>query len=53
MDLENHQIKFYQSDISQKWWFEVIEEKNNKYASAPSGGPLVQHALLAFLINYC
>ena len=30
MDLENHQIKFYHSDISQKWWFEVIEEKNNK-----------------------
>ena len=25
------------------------EEKNNKYASAPSGGPLVQHALLALL----
>jgi len=30
MDLENHQIKFYQSDISQKWWFELIEENNNK-----------------------
>lgn len=27
----------------------TIEEKNNKYASAPSGGPLVQHALLALL----
>jgi len=25
------------------------EEKNNKYASAPSGAPLVQHALLALL----
>lgn len=25
----------------------TIEEKNNPYASAPSGGPLVQHALLA------
>jgi dihydroorotase len=25
------------------------EEKDNKYASAPSGGPLVQHALLALL----
>ena len=30
MDLENHQIKFYQSDISQKWWFELIEENSNK-----------------------
>ena len=27
----------------------TLEEKNNKYASAPSGGPLVQHALLALL----
>jgi len=27
----------------------TIEEKNNKYLSAPSGGPLVQHALLAML----
>ncbi len=27
----------------------TAEEKNNKYASAPSGGPLVQHALLALL----
>lgn len=27
----------------------TIEEKNNSYASAPSGGPLVQHALLAML----
>tara|TARA_B100000767_G_C19765187_1_gene537182 strand:- start:208 stop:1542 length:1335 start_codon:yes stop_codon:yes gene_type:complete len=27
----------------------TIEEKNNKYASAPSGGPMVQHALLAML----
>lgn len=27
----------------------TIEEKNNPYASAPSGGPLVQHALLAML----
>jgi dihydroorotase len=30
----------------------TIEEKNNKYASAPSGGPLVQHALLALLTSY-
>ena len=30
IDLENHQIKFYQSDVSQKWWFEIIEENNNK-----------------------
>ena len=30
IDLENHNIKFYQSDISQKWWFELIEENNNK-----------------------
>ena len=30
MDLENHQIKFYQSDISQKWWFELIDENSNK-----------------------
>jgi dihydroorotase len=27
----------------------TIEEKNKAYASAPSGGPLVQHALLAML----
>ncbi|MCR9173805.1 MAG: dihydroorotase [bacterium] len=27
----------------------TMEEKNNKYLSAPSGGPLVQHALLAML----
>ncbi len=27
----------------------TIEEKSNKYLKAPSGGPLVQHALLAFL----
>jgi len=27
----------------------TIEEKNNSYFSAPSGGPLVQHALLAML----
>lgn len=27
----------------------TIEEKSNKYLSAPSGGPLVQHALLAML----
>mgnify|MGYP003663784923 FL=1 len=27
----------------------TIEEKSNKYFSAPSGGPLVQHALLAML----
>ena len=27
----------------------TLEEKRNKYLSAPSGGPLVQHALLAML----
>ena len=27
----------------------TLEEKTNKYAKAPSGGPLVQHALLALL----
>lgn len=27
----------------------TIEEKNNNYLKAPSGGPLVQHALLAWL----
>ena len=27
----------------------TLEEKNNSYLSAPSGGPLVQHALLALL----
>jgi dihydroorotase len=27
----------------------TIEEKNNPYTSAPSGGPLVQHALVALL----
>jgi dihydroorotase len=27
----------------------TMEEKNNKYLSAPSGGPLVQHALPAML----
>lgn len=27
----------------------TIEEKSNKYSAAPSGGPLVQHALLAML----
>ena len=27
----------------------TIEEKNNPYASAPSGGPLVQHAFVALL----
>ncbi len=27
----------------------TIEEKNNSYFNAPSGGPLVQHALLAML----
>ena len=26
-----------------------LKEKNNSYLSAPSGGPLVQHALLALL----
>jgi dihydroorotase len=30
----------------------TLEEKNNKYTSAPSGGPLVQHALPA-LLNKC
>ncbi|MFO0508046.1 MAG: dihydroorotase, partial [bacterium] len=27
----------------------TIEEKNNKYFSAPSGGPLVQHSIVAML----
>lgn len=27
----------------------TLEEKNNKYLTAPSGGPLVQHALIAML----
>jgi dihydroorotase len=27
----------------------TLEEKNNKYLSAPSGGPLVQHALTAMM----
>lgn len=27
----------------------TLEEKNNSYLSAPSGGPLVQHALIAML----
>ena len=27
----------------------TVEEKNNKYFKAPSGGPLVQHSLLAML----
>lgn len=27
----------------------TLEEKNNKYLNAPSGGPLVQHALIAML----
>ncbi len=30
----------------------TIEEKNNKYLQAPSGGPLVQHALVALLELY-
>jgi dihydroorotase len=30
----------------------TLAEKNNKYFSAPSGGPLVQHALLALLDLY-
>jgi len=30
----------------------TIEEKRNKYAQAPSGGPLVQHALVALLEMY-
>jgi len=30
----------------------TIEEKNNKYLNAPSGGPLVQHALVALLEMY-
>lgn len=30
----------------------TIEEKRNVYTSAPSGGPLVQHALPAMLQNY-
>ncbi|RAJ13705.1 dihydroorotase [Arenibacter echinorum] len=30
----------------------TLEEKNNMYTSAPSGGPLVQHALPAMLEKY-
>jgi dihydroorotase len=30
----------------------TIEEKNNKYFQAPSGGPLVQHSLVAMLEFY-
>ncbi|MCC7333085.1 MAG: dihydroorotase [Flavobacteriales bacterium] len=30
----------------------TFEEKNNDYFSAPSGGPLVQHALVAMLEHY-
>ena len=30
----------------------TLEEKDNVYANAPSGGPLVQHALPAMLENY-
>jgi len=30
----------------------TLEEKNNVYTKAPSGGPLVQHALVAMLENY-
>ncbi|WP_150451428.1 dihydroorotase [Arenibacter lacus] len=30
----------------------TLEEKNNLYTSAPSGGPLVQHALPAMLESY-
>jgi|TARA_R110000851_G_scaffold207537_1_gene359597 dihydroorotase len=30
----------------------TLEEKNNKFLNAPSGGPLVQHALVALLEMY-
>ncbi len=30
----------------------TLEEKNNKYSKAPSGGPLVQHALVVLLEMY-
>lgn len=30
----------------------TLEEKNNKYDKAPSGGPMVQHALVALLEMY-
>lgn len=30
----------------------TLEEKNNKYLNAPSGGPMVQHALVALLEMY-
>lgn len=30
----------------------TLEEKQNKYFNAPSGGPLVQHALVAMLEHY-
>ena len=30
----------------------LLEEKNNRYTSCPSGGPLVQHSLVAMLAFY-
>jgi len=30
----------------------TLEEKNNKYVKAPSGGPLIQHSLIALLDIY-
>lgn len=30
----------------------TLEEKNNKYTKAPSGGPLVQHAVVAMFESY-
>ena len=29
----------------------TLEEKNNKYLSCPSGGPMVQHTILSLLQN--
>ncbi|MGY8946552.1 MAG: formimidoylglutamase [Flavobacteriales bacterium] len=39
IEIENHQIKFYQSDLSQKWWFELIDENNklNYFSLIPCG----------------
>ncbi|MBK3517186.1 dihydroorotase [Carboxylicivirga marina] len=43
--LINHKLDVVATDHAPH----TIEEKNNKYFSAPSGGPLVQHALVSML----
>lgn len=43
--INNDIVDIIASDHAPHTW----EEKNNKYLLAPSGGPLVQHALLALL----